>query len=93
MSDEIPLELTLQIGRYVFLFLPLGLLVRIVQLYRPISQIAGEIRGTLERAKYMLSIAESSLADVSLQDTDNPGFRRFIRRTPLGVVLVIAPWK
>jgi len=73
MSDEIPLELTLQIGR-------------------PVSQIAGEIRGTLERAKYMLSIAESSLADVSLQDTDNPGFRRFIRRTPLGVVLVIAPW-
>ncbi|KAH8997579.1 succinate semialdehyde dehydrogenase [Lactarius akahatsu] len=73
MKDEIPLELTLQMGR-------------------PVSQIAGEIRGTLERAKYMLSIAESSLADVGLQDTDKPGFRRFIRRTPLGVVLVIAPW-
>ncbi|KAH9982600.1 succinate semialdehyde dehydrogenase [Lactifluus volemus] len=73
MSDEIPLELTLQMGR-------------------PVSQNAGEIRGTLERAKYMLSIAESSLADVGLQDTDKPGFRRFIRRTPLGVVLVIAPW-
>ena len=41
----------------------------------------------------MLSIAESSLADVSLEDTDKPGFRRFIRRTPLGVVFVIAPWK
>jgi acyl-CoA reductase-like NAD-dependent aldehyde dehydrogenase len=26
-------------------------------------------------------------------DTDRPGFRRFIKRTPLGVVLVIAPWK
>ncbi|KAI9462437.1 succinate semialdehyde dehydrogenase [Lactarius psammicola] len=73
MKEEIPLELTLQMGR-------------------PVSQIAGEIRGTLERAKYMLSIAESSLADVGLQDTDKPGFRRFIRRTPLGVVLVIAPW-
>ena len=60
---------------------------------RPVSQIAGEIRGTVERAKYMLSIAESSLADVSLQDTDKPGLRRFIRRTPLGVVFVIAPWK
>jgi hypothetical protein len=60
---------------------------------RPVSQVAGEIRGTLERAKYMLSIAESSLADVGLQDTDKPGLRRFIRRTPLGVVLVIAPWK
>jgi acyl-CoA reductase-like NAD-dependent aldehyde dehydrogenase len=60
---------------------------------RPVSQNAGEIRGTVERAKYMLSIAESSLADVSLQDTDKPGMRRFIRRTPLGIVLIIAPWK
>ena len=41
----------------------------------------------------MISIAESSLADVDLKDTDKPGFRRFVRRTPLGVVLVIAPWK
>ncbi|KAI0274730.1 succinate semialdehyde dehydrogenase [Gloeopeniophorella convolvens] len=73
MSDEIPLELTLQMGR-------------------PVSQNAGEIRGTVDRAKYMLSIAESALADVGLQDTDKPGFRRFIRRVPLGVVLVIAPW-
>ncbi|KAF9459131.1 NAD-aldehyde dehydrogenase [Collybia nuda] len=73
MSDEIPLELTLQMGR-------------------PVSQGAGEIRGFLERAEYMLSIAAKSLADVSLEDTDKPGFRRFIRRTPLGVVLVIAPW-
>lgn len=59
----------------------------------PISQTAGEIRGFLERAEYMVSIADSSLADVSLEDTDKPGFRRFIKRTPLGVVLVIAPWK
>ena len=41
----------------------------------------------------MLSIAESSLSDISLQDTDKPGFRRFIRRAPLGILLVIAPWK
>jgi acyl-CoA reductase-like NAD-dependent aldehyde dehydrogenase len=41
----------------------------------------------------MLSIASTSLADVALADTDSLGFRRFIRRTPLGVVLVIAPWK
>ena len=41
----------------------------------------------------MLSIAEKALADVTLEDTDKPGFRRFIKRTPLGVVLVIAPWK
>ena len=41
----------------------------------------------------MISIAESCLADVSLKDTDKPGFKRYIKRTPLGVVLVIAPWK
>ncbi|XP_006463932.1 hypothetical protein AGABI2DRAFT_194578 [Agaricus bisporus var. bisporus H97] len=73
MSDDIPLELTMQMGR-------------------PVSQGPGEIGGFLERAEYLLSIAESSLADVSLKDTDKPGFRRFIKRVPLGVVLVIAPW-
>ena len=41
----------------------------------------------------MLNIATSSLADVTLEDTDQPGFRRYIKRTPVGVVLVIAPWK
>ncbi|KAF8908450.1 NAD-aldehyde dehydrogenase [Mucidula mucida] len=73
MADEIPMELTLQMGR-------------------PVSQCPGEVRGFLDRAEYMLSIAESSLADVPLTNTDKPGFRRFIKRTPLGVVLVIAPW-
>ncbi|TFY51931.1 hypothetical protein EVJ58_g10302 [Rhodofomes roseus] len=62
------------------------------QMGRPIGQNPGEIRGTLERAAYMLSIAESSLADVSLVNTDKPGFRRYIKRVPMGVVLVIAPW-
>ncbi|KAK0446082.1 succinate semialdehyde dehydrogenase [Desarmillaria tabescens] len=48
------------------------------------------IRGFLDRANYMLSIAESALADVSLTDTDKPGFRRYSKRAPLGVVLVVA---
>jgi acyl-CoA reductase-like NAD-dependent aldehyde dehydrogenase len=63
------------------------------QINRPVSQVPGEIRGFLERAAYMLSIANSSLQDVLLEDTDKPGFKRFIKRVPLGVVLVIAPWK
>ncbi|KAJ7039928.1 Aldehyde/histidinol dehydrogenase [Mycena alexandri] len=62
------------------------------QIGRPISQGAGEMKGFMERAKYMLSIAASSLADIPLEDTDKPGFRRFIKRVPLGVVLVLAPW-
>ncbi|KAF9221037.1 succinate semialdehyde dehydrogenase [Gyrodon lividus] len=63
-----------------------------MQMGRPVSQVPGEIRGFLSRAEYMLSIAESCLSDVSLKDTDAPGFRRYIKREPLGVVLVIAPW-
>ncbi|KAF8840435.1 succinate semialdehyde dehydrogenase [Paxillus ammoniavirescens] len=63
-----------------------------MQMGRPVSQVSGEIRGFLSRAEYMLSIAESSLSDVSLKDTDAPGFRRYIKREPLGVVFVIAPW-
>ncbi|KAH7923585.1 aldehyde dehydrogenase [Leucogyrophana mollusca] len=62
------------------------------QMGRPVSQVPGEVRGFLSRAAYMLSIAESSLSDVSLKDTDLPGFRRYIKREPLGVVFVIAPW-
>jgi len=38
----------------------------------------------------MLAIAGDALAD--LVPTAKPGFRRFVRREPLGVVLVLAPW-
>ncbi|KAJ7848781.1 succinate semialdehyde dehydrogenase [Mycena leptocephala] len=62
------------------------------QMGRPVSQGPAELRGLLERAKYMLSIAESCLSDIPLEDTDKPGFRRFMKRVPIGVVLVIAPW-
>ena len=92
MSDEIPEELTLQMGRQG----EHGTLQQrrlTPSVSRPVSQTLGEVRGFLERARYMISIAESCLADVSLKDTDKPGFRRYIKRTPLGVVLVIAPWK
>ncbi len=57
---------------------------------RPIRYAAGEIRGFVERASYMADIAESALADI--QVAEKPGFIRFIRREPLGVALVIAPW-
>jgi acyl-CoA reductase-like NAD-dependent aldehyde dehydrogenase len=60
------------------------------QIGRPISQSPGEVRGFEERARYMASIAEASLADMDAGPKE--GFRRFIRREPLGVVLVMAPW-
>jgi acyl-CoA reductase-like NAD-dependent aldehyde dehydrogenase len=60
------------------------------QIGRPIGQSPGEVRGFEERARYMVSIAEASLADIDAGPKE--GFRRFIRREPLGVVLVMAPW-
>jgi acyl-CoA reductase-like NAD-dependent aldehyde dehydrogenase len=61
------------------------------QIGRPITQSPFEIRrGFQERARYMIDVAEQSLADVVMEPKD--GFRRFIRREPLGIVLVLAPW-
>jgi acyl-CoA reductase-like NAD-dependent aldehyde dehydrogenase len=60
------------------------------QIGRPIKQAPGEVRGLAERATYMADVAESALADIDVGP--KPGFSRFIRREPLGVVLVLAPW-
>ncbi|MEY2476702.1 MAG: hypothetical protein QOG87_2017 [Actinomycetota bacterium] len=57
------------------------------QMGRPIAQSPNEIRrGFRERAEHMTAIAPDALADVRIDDA------RFIRRQPLGVVLVLAPW-
>jgi acyl-CoA reductase-like NAD-dependent aldehyde dehydrogenase len=60
------------------------------QMGRPIAYAPGEVRGTLERARHMIHIAPQALAD--LVQVPKPGFERFIRREPLGVVLTIAAW-
>jgi acyl-CoA reductase-like NAD-dependent aldehyde dehydrogenase len=60
------------------------------QIGRPIAHSPGEVRGFEERARHMLAIAGDALAD--LVPEPKPGFRRFVRREPLGVVLVLAPW-
>jgi acyl-CoA reductase-like NAD-dependent aldehyde dehydrogenase len=60
------------------------------QMGRPIAHSPGEIRGFEERARHMLAIADRSLA--SVQPADKPGFLRQIKRVPLGVIAVVAPW-
>ncbi|MCK6576925.1 MAG: aldehyde dehydrogenase family protein [Anaerolineae bacterium] len=61
------------------------------QMGRPIRYSPMEItRGFQERARHMVSIAPAALADIPTRAKD--GFQRFIRREPLGVVLVLAPW-
>ncbi|MCF0058980.1 aldehyde dehydrogenase family protein [Dyadobacter sp. CY356] len=61
------------------------------QMGRPVRYTANEIKkGFQERAKYMISVAEQALADVEVEEI--AGFKRFIRRDPVGVVFVVAPW-
>jgi acyl-CoA reductase-like NAD-dependent aldehyde dehydrogenase len=60
------------------------------QIGRPIRYAASEINGTLDRARYMISIAAEALADVDPAPKD--GFSRFVRREPLGVVFTVAAW-
>lgn len=59
------------------------------QMGRPI-RYGGEYGGFHERASYMASIAESSLAPIDIESSDD--FQRHIARVPHGVVLVVAPW-
>ncbi len=60
------------------------------QMGRPIRFAAGEVDGFEERARHMIDIAENALQPLQVGEKD--GFLRKIKREPLGVVLVIAPW-
>ncbi len=60
------------------------------QMGRPVRFGAGEVGGFVERADYMISIAESVLADLEIEKKE--GFTRYIKREPVGVVFTIAPW-
>jgi acyl-CoA reductase-like NAD-dependent aldehyde dehydrogenase len=60
------------------------------QMGRPIRHAPGEVRGFEERARFMLGVAPEALAAV--QPGEKPGFERQIKRVPLGVVVVVAPW-
>jgi acyl-CoA reductase-like NAD-dependent aldehyde dehydrogenase len=56
---------------------------------RPV-RYGGEMRGAEERTRHMAEIAEDALA--AIVPPEKSGFRRMIKREPLGLVLVIAPW-
>jgi acyl-CoA reductase-like NAD-dependent aldehyde dehydrogenase len=60
------------------------------QMGRPV-RFGGEFRGFEERVRYMAMIAEDSLKPVLPADP-KAGFKRMIKRTPAGIVFVIAPW-
>ncbi len=60
------------------------------QMGRPVRYGGSEVGGFEERARYMIAIAPEALGDVRVGEKQ--GFSRFIRREPLGVVFVVAPW-
>lgn len=60
------------------------------QMGRPVKFGAGELAGFEERARHMIRIAESALAPVVPDPLD--GFKRYIKREPLGLVFTVAPW-
>jgi acyl-CoA reductase-like NAD-dependent aldehyde dehydrogenase len=60
------------------------------QMGRP-TRYGGEFGGVRERTQYMVEIAERALAPVPASNPKD-GFRRYVKKDPLGVVMVIAPW-
>ncbi|KAK5998546.1 Succinate-semialdehyde dehydrogenase [Cladobotryum mycophilum] len=60
------------------------------QMGRPIAYTAKEVTTAIKRAEYLLKISDEVLQDV--EGEAEKGFRRFIRRAPVGPVLVIFAW-
>ena len=60
------------------------------QMGRPIRYPAASSAASRSAPAHMIAIAESALAPIEPEPKD--GFRRYVRREPLGIVLVIAPW-
>ncbi|KAK4933818.1 hypothetical protein LTR28_011215 [Elasticomyces elasticus] len=60
------------------------------QMGRPISYTAKEITTAVARGEYMLKISEDALSDTPGEPQE--GFKRFIRKVPLGPVLVLFAW-
>jgi acyl-CoA reductase-like NAD-dependent aldehyde dehydrogenase len=61
-----------------------------IQMGKPITEARNEMATLFDRANYMLSIAQESLAAEVLPGKE--GFHRRIEHEPLGVVLDLAAW-
>ena len=57
---------------------------------RPIRYGHLELSGVEERARYMIAVSDEALAPIHLDV--KLGYTWYIKRVPLGTVLVIAPW-
>lgn len=61
------------------------------QMGRPIAYTAKEITTAVKRGEYLNKIASEILEKDTLGEEEE-GFRRYVRREPVGVVLVIFAW-
>jgi acyl-CoA reductase-like NAD-dependent aldehyde dehydrogenase len=57
---------------------------------RPCTYTATEMKTALLRARYMLKISAEALADTPTEP--EKGFKRYIQRCPVGVILVVFAW-
>lgn len=60
------------------------------QMGRPIAYTAKEITTAVTRGEYLLKISSDSLKDT--QGEPEKGFKRYIRKAPIGPVLVLFAW-
>jgi acyl-CoA reductase-like NAD-dependent aldehyde dehydrogenase len=60
------------------------------QMGRPIRYGGNELNGFEERARAMIALAETALANIVPEP--KAGFKRYVAREPVGIVLTVAPW-
>ena len=60
------------------------------QMGRPISYTAKEITTAIARGQYLLKISQEALGDTPGEPEE--GFKRYIRKAPLGPVLILFAW-
>lgn len=60
------------------------------QMGRPISFTAKEVATAVLRGRYLLRVSSEALTDTP--GDAEPGFKRYIRKVPIGPVLVIFAW-
>jgi acyl-CoA reductase-like NAD-dependent aldehyde dehydrogenase len=60
------------------------------QMGRPIAYTGKEITTAVTRGEYLLKISDEALADTDGEP--EKGFKRFIRKVPVGPVLVLFAW-
>ncbi|KAK8009977.1 hypothetical protein PG990_008942 [Apiospora arundinis] len=61
-----------------------------VQMGRPIKYTGVEVTTAIKRGDYLVKISDDVLKDT--EGEAEKGFKRFIRKTPVGPVLILFPW-